>query len=552
MAQKNCKKLSFKELNNTSNLFKDFLFDFERVASYYCADFRDLQKFRKNSQSIAGREYPRDALVDILTEQNRLYGFGDKTFENIDKLRDKSTCVVFTGQQVGLLTGPLYTVYKTLTTIKLSERLSKEMGVEVVPIFWMAADDHDFEEVGHVHLLDREKKPVKIHYRPKDKPQDIPMGFFTLDENITDFLDKVLETLLPNDYYPDVEAMIREAYKPGRSIVEAFGIIMGRLFAGSGLILVNPADTEVKQLATPIFKKEIKENSESNQIVDLANLELDKLGYHLQVHNLKDYLNLFYYTGSRSRVMLDGDEYIIEAQEKRYSQEDLLKAVDDAPSFFSPNVILRPVTQDYIFPTLAYIGGPSEVAYFAQIKDLHSHFKVQCPIVYPRISATIVDNYSIKTMQKYDLHLGDLSSDKKVQGAINAIVERKFPQEYTDKIEENRLEILNKIMELHEVVKIFDEGVQKTLDKTRGKIDYELKSLQDKILKAYKKENDNIVHAVQSTGDFLFPEASMQERHLNILTFINRYGMEFMDKISEHLKVDSYDHQVLCLEDMGY
>ncbi|HDS01208.1 MAG TPA: bacillithiol biosynthesis cysteine-adding enzyme BshC [candidate division Zixibacteria bacterium] len=547
-----CRTLSYNEIKGTSQLFKDFLFDFKKVAPYYCADFKDLDRFRGKASKLAESFYARTELADILLDQNRQYGLGQKSLENVEKLKDEKSCVVFTGQQVGMLTGPLYTIYKTLTSIKLANLLESEIGIPVIPIFWLAADDHDFEEVRHVYIIDKGGKPVRIYYEPESDLGDVPMGFVKCDKKINTFLDEVLEALPKTEYSDDVERKVRESYREGTLLVDAFGKMLGKFFENSGLVIVNPSDIRVKQLAAPIYAREIEEYESSNQIISIANTELDSLGYHLQVHHREDYLNLFYYSGKRVRIGHNHEGYFIDGVDRKYTREELIDAVHQSPVYFSPNVLLRPVTQDYLFPTLAYIAGPAEDAYFAQIKDLHGHFDVECPIVFPRISATILDRHATKTLDKYELKLPDLMDDRSLQAAIKEIVEEQVPDEVMEKFDEGREEITSRILEFEKYLENLDEGVRKTVHKTKGRVDYELKSLQEKIVKAYKKKNDNVVRAVQKCADFVFPEASLQERHLNVLTFINKYGPDFIDRISEHLKLDAYDHQVLCLEDIGY
>ncbi len=547
-----CRTLSYKEIKGTSRLFRDFLFDFKKVAPYYCADFKNLERFKAKAPRLADNSYSRDELADILTDQNTDFGLGKKSLANVERLRDKNSSVVFTGQQVGMLTGPLYTIYKTLTAIKLANHLESEIGTPVIPIFWLAADDHDFEEVSHVHILDQSGKPAKIYYEPVTDPGDVPMGFVKCDSGISSFVEQVLGMLPRTEFTDDIEKMVRDSYQEGTLLVDAFGKMMGRIFEGSGLVVVNPADIRIKQLAAPIYAREIEEYESSNQIIAAANTELDSLGYHLQVHHKEDYLNLFYYTGKRARIGHNGGGYFIDGVDRKYSKEELVDTVKQAPVFFSPNVLMRPVTQDYLFPTLAYIAGPAEDAYFAQIKDLHSHFDVECPIVFPRISATLLDKHAVKTIDKYDLKLADLMDDKSMQAAITELVEEQVPDEVMKKLDEGREEIALKILEFETYLENLDDGVKKTVHKTKGKVDYELRSLQEKIVKAYKKKNDNMVKAIQKCADFVFPEASLQERHVNILTFLNKYGPGFIDKISENLKLDAYDHQVLCLEDIGY
>ena len=546
-----CRNLSFKEIEGTSKLFLDFLYDFEKVAPYYCADYKNIERFRLNAGKIAGREYHREVLIDILTDQNKAFGIGEQTFANINKLANNRTCVVFTGQQVGVLTGPLYTIYKTLTIVKLAEYLSRELEIDVIPIFWMAADDHDFEEVSHIHVIDKNNQISKFYYQPREMPDNIPMAFFNLDENIKTFTADVMDNLAETEFLGAIRELAEEAYQPDRTLCDAFGIMLGHLFRDSGLVIVNPADVRIKKLAAPIYKKEIESFEQSNQIIFAANQELSALGYHQQVNRVENYLNLFYFTGQRSRVGFEDGHYFIDGIQKKFTKEEMLKTVDDNPNYFSPNVLLRPVSQDYIFPTLAYIGGPAEVAYFAQIKDLHNHFGVQCPIVYPRITATIIDQSSLRTAEKYNLKLMDLADEKAVQARIKELVESMIPDGLSNKMEQDREEIIAKILELDSYLEELDQGVRKTVQKTKGKVEFELKSLREKILKAFKKQNDTLVTSVTRSADFLFPESSLQERHLNVLTFINKYGPEFVNIIAPHLKLERHDHQIICFDDIG-
>ena len=546
-----CPNLSFKDIEGTSKLFLDFLYNFEKVAPYYCADYKNIERYKINAGKIAGRSYEREKLIEILSDQNKSFGVGDKSFANINKLANNHSCVVFTGQQVGVLTGPLYTIYKTLTTIKLAEHLSRELAIDVIPIFWMAADDHDFEEVSHIHLIDKANEVSKFYYKPEDMPDNIPLAFFNLDQNINAFTKNVLDNLTQTEYLESIRDLVNRAYQPDRSLCDAFGIMLGNLFKDSGLVIVNPADVRIKKLAAPIYKKEIESFATSNEIILSDNQELNALGYHQQVNRVENYLNLFYFTGERARIGFENGQYFIDGVQQRFSKEELMATVDESPNYFSPNVLLRPISQDYIFPTLAYIGGPAEVAYFAQIKDLHNFFGVQCPIVFPRITATIVDQNSLRTAEKYDLKLCDLIGDKKVQARIKTLIETLIPDGLSNKMERDREEIIARILELDSYLEELDQGVRKTVQKSKGKVEYELKSLREKILKAFKKRNDTLVDSVARSAAFLFPEASLQERHLNVLTFINKYGPEFVDIISPHLKLDRYDHQVICLDEMG-
>src|SRR5574341_468212 len=233
--------LSFKELKGASRLYSDYLYAYQNLADFYNGDFRQLSSFQAIQTQIQGQKYPRPVLVEILAEQNRSFGSGQKTLANIEALKEKECCVVFTGQQIGLLGGPLYTIYKSLTAIKLAERLSNQLKIKVVPIFWMATDDHDFAEINHVYFVDKQNKLVKLEYQPQKEWNGYPASQIILDEKINQTLEILESSSREGKFNREILKQLKEFYAPGQPYYLAFARWMIFLLCQYGLVVLYPA-----------------------------------------------------------------------------------------------------------------------------------------------------------------------------------------------------------------------------------------------------------------------------------------------------------------------
>jgi bacillithiol biosynthesis cysteine-adding enzyme BshC len=539
--------LSFKELKGVTRLYRDYLYAYQNLADFYNGDFLQLSSFRAIQTRIQSQNYPRPALAEILTEQNRSFGAGQKTLANIEALKEKECCVVFTGQQIGLLGGPLYTIYKSLTAIKLAEYLSGQLKIKVIPIFWMATDDHDFAEINHVYFVDRQNKLVKLEYQPQKEWNGYPASQIVLDENIKPTLEIFSSSAKEGKFSQEVSQKLKEFYAAGQPYYLAFGRWMSFLLGKYGLVLLNPADSDFKSLLSPIFTSELEKNGELQNLVEKTNSRLEKLNYHRQVHKLEEVTNLFYHSPRRVHISRENGKFRWEGASTSVDSSKLVQMVENSPQDFSANVLLRPVLESFLFPNLAHIAGPSEVAYFAQIKALHEELKVVMPVIYPRQSLTLFEPEIKKILAKSGISCPEIMQD--VEQAYNRVIEKKIPGPAEELLNQTQAELKQKVEGMGKEILKIQPGLKPNLEFTIGKIDFEFNKFKEKFFQAYKKQFKEIKEEVYTARQMLYPQNTFQERIFNLTHFVNRYGFDFVNYLYQNLDLDSVDHHVLELNE---
>ncbi len=433
--------INFSEIPKHHNLFLDYLYEFENVAEYFKHDFRNKDGYLPLFKDIVESKKNKSFVISpILKNQYSSFNnISEKTLRNISSLDDAKTIAVVTGQQLGILGGPLYTLYKIITTIRLANQLSERYEeYNFIPVFWMEADDHDFNEVRSVNLFDNENQVINIGYKEQISDDDSKqsMGKINFDESLNDFLNQFENSLRDTDFKNDLLLKIKECYKVGISFKQSFKQLLFWLFDEYGVVIFDPQDAEVKALLKPIFTKEVNDFSIQTQklIQTSAKLEED---YHAQV-KVKP-VNLFYHTDD-GRYSIEPVEGIFKLRRKRkqFTKEEILNEIENAPERFSPNVLLRPICQDYLLPTGFYIAGPSEISSFAQVTPLYNFYKIVTPIVYPRSSVTIMEKNVESAMDKYDLTLTDifLGLDELKEKVIAGLSENNIEKAFEDSVNE--------------------------------------------------------------------------------------------------------------------
>ena len=356
------------------------------MRSDYPVDFRDPKACERAAVS---RDYPasrRAAVASILRRQAEGWGLLEASRESLARFEKPETIVVVSGQQPGLFGGPLYTLYKTITGIAFARELERATGRSVVPIFWIASDDHDFEESRHSFVGGQE-----VAYPLDAAPHGVSLSRVTLGPPIVDLVRQVEETVGQAMYGGDVVARLRDAYAPGRGWTEAFARLAGGWAAPWGALVFDPADPEAKRLALPVFEREIELKGKSSEAARTRGEELEKAGYHAQIARTGQELNLFWHGTVREAIRVSGNTLKLGESGREIASKELLARLREKPEDGSPGVLLRPLMQDHLLPTAAYVGGPSEVAYWAQVYALYPLFGMAPPAIVPRAGATIVE-----------------------------------------------------------------------------------------------------------------------------------------------------------------
>ena len=533
--------------NTFSSLFTDYVSDFSRVEQFYGGNFREEAHWRSILKKVTDRAIDRSAIVQILANQNREFHCGVRTLANIDSLLNDNSVAVVTGQQVGLFTGPLYTIYKTLTTLKLVEHLANRFPeYTFVPIFWLEGEDHDYEEVNSVRLINASNEVQTFAYQFRGASSETNLGAvgkIEFDEGIEQVLQTIDQSLIQTEFKPRVIELVRTAYQKGMSFNRSFAHLMNVLLENSGLIFLDPNDREVKKLLAPLFQRELAETPKFCQLVVDRSAELEKQ-YHAQVKPKS--VNLFFFHhGGRYLLEPRPDGFGLKGTRQHLTKEHVQDASVNSPELFSPNVVLRPICQDWLLPTVSYVAGPAEIAYFAQLKTLYEETKIPMPMIYPRASVTIVEEKVEKVIDRFSLPLTDLFQD------LEIIKGRVAGQLAVVNLEELFGETVLAMQELIDRAKEPLQGIDPTLtgalDNTAKKILGNLSALKDKAVAAQKRQHEVSLRQLDKAANLVFPQSGFQERGLNVLYFLNKYGMEFLRWLYDEIKIDAFKHQIIKL-----
>lgn len=526
-------------------LYLDYLENFDRLAAYYAVDYRATAAILAHAERVAQREYPRQALAAILSKQSERHHAGKKTAQALKLLQEPETVAVVTGQQTGLFGGPLLTIYKALTAAKLAERLQARRGRAVVTIFWLASDDDDLIEADQCGVLDRNNGFQKISSGFGQLPRR-PLSHIVFNDSIADCHAALSDLLADSEFKSTVLAQLAQFFRPGARLVDAFASWLHMLTSEFGLIIVDPSEPDVKRLAAPLFAKEITGRSPSTAAARSAIARLEKMSYSPQVRLRDGRLNLFYVDGEqRHAIEVAGNDFRSTDGLIRFSESELLATVEKTPERLSPNVILRPVVQDYLLPTVAYVAGPSEVAYFAEHRGVYEAFGIPMPAIYPRKSLTLLEKRVERTMEKYGLHIHDLW--KPIEPKISELAKNEAPDGLFEPVSAARDELTRELQKLRQQVATLDPTLEGFIDNTAGKILHQLDGLDKKLTQAVKRQNETLTNQLRKVATAVFPNNQLQERSLSVLPFSVKHGGALIRKIYEEIDLGDYDHQVVTL-----
>ncbi len=537
--------ITFREIPRTTGLFADFLYDFERVAPFFNSDAKN-GKLVERARRVAAEKFSRNEVADALRDQNRAAGAGESAFTNIELLRDSDSVVVITGQQAGLFSGPLFTIYKALTVIKLTERL-RQQGVKVVPMFWIASEDHDFAEVNHCQIVNREGRLEKIAYTACEPKEGKPVGRVELCAEIDKQIAQLVASLPESEFVSQIEKDLRSAYKSGTNFAAAFARLVTTLFGRYGVVIIDPLDERLKRVASDIYASAIDHVDEFASSLLESSDALVKAGYHAQVHITRESVPLFYLNdGRRTALHREPDgSFLVKGTGTRFSPAELRKRIEQCPTCFSPNVTLRPIVQDFLVPTLAYIGGPAEIAYFAQIRSAYKVLGRLEPLILPRASMTLAERRIVKTLDKHELEFKDLFPGQ------DAVMERVFSKglyNATDGVfEESERVIGDQLDKLVASLSAVEPTLADALKGGREKIRYQLTNLRTRFVHNRAKHDETTNQQIERLFAVLFPNRNLQEREINVTYFLTRYGYGLIERLLEEIDLDSPDHKLVSL-----
>lgn len=532
------------DLDAFPELFLDYCTNYEAVADFYPGDWTDPTARRAAADRATTRPVDRDTLADVLQEQNAAWGGGDASRQNIDALRDPESVAIVTGQQVGLFTGPLYTIYKTITALQLADEWADETGRPVVPVFWVEGEDHDFEEIATTHVFSR-NEVASLSYDPDVSDNPGAVGRLPLTESVETVIDSLDDVLPASDFKPDVMARVRAAYQPGTRLEDAFAHLLRSLFEDDGLVFMNPDDERLKELTRPLFRQELEDPETPAARVNATSQALRDQGYHAQVHARPT--NLFW-LGDDGRHAIDheGDgRFVLRNTDRSVSRKDLLQRLEEEPERFSPNVVLRPLMQDHLLPTAAYVAGPGEVSYFAQYGDVYDWAGMEMPLIHPRASVSLVEGKVHKVLDKYDRSVCDFRGQ--FEALFQDIVVETMDVDIDAVFQDVTTEMHKALNTLKPEVEAVDQTLGSSAEATRAAIVEEMEDLKQRTVRAEKRHHDEVRAQLEKAQVNLRPGGELQERVVNVLYFLNKYSLDFVEDLRATLSTDTSSHQIVEL-----
>jgi len=512
-------------------LAADYAFDFARLSAFFAGNPAERPAW---SDAIArAQRHPRDraAVADLLEAQQRRRGAPPEAIAAAAELRDPQCVAIVTGQQAGLFGGPLFTLLKAITAMRLADRVRAEHGVPAVAVFWIDAEDHDWDEVKACRVLDAELHLRSIEAGNPTGANERPVSQVTLDDSIARALDAIEGALQTTGFTPDVVDRLRQAYRPGHGMADAFGALLESVLGPRGLILYDAADPAAKPLVAHVFAREVERPGETARLAAEAGEALASQGYHAQVTPHGGSVSLFHLNSTREPV--------------RAPDAALLEEVRRHPERFSPNVLLRPLVQDAIFPTVCYVAGPNELAYLAQLRRVYEAFGIPMPLMQQRASATIVDSNAMRFLSRHEVALESLRADD--EAVLNELLEAQLPGHVEAALEDAALSADARMTELAAHVTEIDPTLEGAVRSTLSRMQDDLKKLHGKIIQAAKRKDETLRRQFHHARAQAFPGGHPQERQVGFVYFLNKYGPGLVDRLHDELPVEMGTHWVVTI-----
>jgi bacillithiol synthase len=534
--------LPFSQIPHTTRLFADFLSDHSKVQRFYPRSPYFNQWFKDEALGLQYDSQRRERVSAILERENQSWGASRRTLENIGRLRAGASAVV-TGQQVGLFGGPLFSIFKALTALKLADQATRA-GVDCVPVFWLATEDHDLAEVNQVSIPGSDGALQKLTASTVGLPES-SVGTVRFGPEIEAVVESAAGLLGDSE----VAAFLREAYRPGQTLGAAFARLLARIFADWGVILLDASDPEFHQISQPIYRAALERAGELDEVLFARGRELEAEGYHQQVKVTPSSTLLFtVLNGARVPVHREvngngSTDFLIEKE--RVPQAELLRRVASSPQDFSGNALLRPVIQDFLLPTLAYTGGSAEVAYFAQAAVVYEKLLGRVTPIIPRFSATVAEAKPAGLLERYGLRLPDLFPGP--ESLREQMAARTLPKELQSAFDQAEASLDKSLAAIREGLARLDSTLVDSATNAASKMQHQLSQLRSRAARAELRQTEVLGRHADLLCNSLYPNKTLQEREIAGIYFVARHGAEFLQGLYDTISTDCLEHQMIFL-----
>ncbi|MCM3726050.1 bacillithiol biosynthesis cysteine-adding enzyme BshC [Neobacillus cucumis] len=518
----------------TNRFASNYLEQSVEVQPFFHYRYNDSQEDMKRIAELNNRAFPRIEVARHIESFMESFPTSEAVKRSIDKLKLADSLVVIGGQQAGILTGPLYSIHKVISIIKLAEQKERQLGVPVIPVFWIAGEDHDFQEVNHVFVqneqsVDKWVYPEKVHQ--KKMVSDI-----VLDKGIChSWVQNLIKNFGETEYTNGLLALAEEQIAKSTTFVDFFANLIMELFKDYGLLIVDSGNKEFRQLQKEFFKQQIKHHDRITYSLLEQQKQIEKKGFPKIIDASENAANLFYYDQRLNERLLleferENDCFVGKSGAISFSKEELISIANENPAVLSNNVVTRPLMQEWLFPTIAFIAGPGEIAYWAELKLVFEQFDIKMPPIVPRLNITFLDRSVETDLSELNLDLAEVLSKgtKQDRGRfLEAIKDQELEQLFTNTI--------SLLQEQYNLIKVkteqLDRGLLPMLKKNENYLLKEIGFMKSKLEETVKLQHDIVLKKYARVDLALRPEGSPQERIWNIFYYLNQYGQNFIDDI---------------------
>jgi bacillithiol biosynthesis cysteine-adding enzyme BshC len=520
-----CRALPLEALPHQPKLLRDYLQSYEHVSAFFHHK-PDLESILKVARSFDFPAARRAEVAAILRQQNELLGAGAATFANLTRF-ERGAVAVVSGQQVGLFSGPSYAVYKAIAAVRIAKDLN-DQGVDAIPVFWMATEDHDIDEIRRTTFFN-DGKLVEFEL-PQNAGHGAPVGRVSLGSEV-DALQRAAAVMLGGEQGGELATILKECYQAGETYGSAFGKLFARLLKNAGLILLDPLDLRLHRLAQPLFARAVEERDAIDEALLQRDKQLETAGYAPQVKVTSRSTILFHISSAGRQVISDG-EGKFQSGERNWSKQELLNAVSSEPENFSPNALFRPVVQDYLLPTVAFIAGPAEISYIAQSEVLYRQLLGRMPVMLPRPGFTLVDAKAQRLLKQYNVDVEQVWEGPQELGKCMSAAS--IPENLATLLQENGAEIQKRLKQWSDAFAVLDPTLKTAVETAQNKIEYQAEKLQQMIGRALDRKSGTVAAHQEFLSNLIYPRKNLQSRELCFLPFAARWGQAAFEEIERH------------------
>jgi bacillithiol biosynthesis cysteine-adding enzyme BshC len=513
-------------------LVEDYLAGAAPAVEYYAGAPFDLAGYRRKADAVRerfGRSERARAAEAVRPTSARAR-------DRLARFVEEGGVMVTTGQQAGLLTGPLYTLYKAFTAARLAEVLERELGQLVLPVFWTASEDHDWEEVNHAYLA-LERDGIRRIELPGTPDVPLPMADMTVGEGARMVLGEMSDLLVGNDDNAELLKWIEGAYQADASVATAFSELLGRLLGRFDFCMTEASHPAVKAASVGVLRESLERSGEHERVLRERTQRIEADGYHTQVAVLEGGTNVFRQGASgRERIYVDGDGFRVAGERGVKTLEELREEMEADPGRFSPNVFLRPVVESTVFPTVAYVGGPGEISYFAQLSALFPEFGIEPPMVFPRGSLLLVETPMRRLLEKLEVEVTELERPR--HELVELLAQGSMPEAVRSTLDELNHALSDGYRRLIDEAKAIDPTLEGALARLRNEALSRVGDSERKVAQHIKRKESVRIGQLDRLLAHLRPEGQPQDRVLNVIPYLARHGLGLLDRLYEEIRVE--------------